>query len=130
MELLARGQTNAEIAERMGLTLDGAKWHVREILSKLNLESREDAAAYWRDYNRPLARISRVIAGFGPPMAVKAVLGGGATLVAVARYLYPAYYQHPLVLESLGEPPRPPFPEGFEVESSDPELLAKLRPIR
>ena len=51
-------------------------------------------------------------------------------MVAIARHLYPAYYQHPRVLESLGEPPRPPFPEGFEVEPTDPVLLAKLRPIR
>ena len=49
-------------------------------------------------------------------------------MVGVARHLYPAYYQHPRVLEGLGEPPRAPFPEGFEVEATDVELLAKLRP--
>ena len=49
-------------------------------------------------------------------------------MVGIARHLYPAYYQHPRVLEGLGEPPRPPFPEGFEVEATDPQLLAKLRP--
>lgn len=27
----------------------------------------------------------------------------------------------------LGEPPRPPFPEGFEVEPTDEELLERLR---
>ena len=48
-------------------------------------------------------------------------------MMGVARYLYPAYYQHPLVLEGIGEPPRPPFPEGFEVEPTDAHLLAKLR---
>jgi hypothetical protein len=49
-------------------------------------------------------------------------------MLGVARYLYPAYYQHPRVLEGLGEPPRPPFPEGFEIEPTDPRLLEKLRP--
>ena len=47
-------------------------------------------------------------------------------MIGVARYLYPAYYQHPHVLEGLGEPPRPPFPEGYEVEATDLELLEKL----
>ena len=45
---------------------------------------------------------------------------------AVARHLYLAYYQHPAVLVAIGEPARPPFPEGFTVEPTDPELLAKL----
>jgi len=48
-------------------------------------------------------------------------------MMAVARHLYPAYYQHPQVLEAIGEPARPPFPEGFDVEPTDPGLPAKLR---
>lgn len=50
-----------------------------------------------------------------------------ASLRAVLRHVYLAYYQHPAVLAGLGEPPRPPFPEGFEIEPTDPELLAALR---
>jgi hypothetical protein len=51
-------------------------------------------------------------------------------MMGVARYLYPAYYQHPRVLEGLGEPPRPPFPEGYELEATDPQLLEKLQTRR
>jgi hypothetical protein len=51
-------------------------------------------------------------------------------ILGILRYLYPAYYQHPRVLEGIGEPPRPPFPEGFEVEATDAELLEKLRARR
>jgi hypothetical protein len=51
-------------------------------------------------------------------------------MLGVARYLYPAYYQHPRVLEGLGEPPRPPFPEGYELEATDPQLIEKLRTRR
>ncbi|MCH8814577.1 MAG: hypothetical protein IH957_05675 [Chloroflexi bacterium] len=47
-------------------------------------------------------------------------------MMGLLRYLYPAYYQHPQVLEGIGEPPRPPFPEGFDVEATDAELLEKL----
>jgi DNA-binding CsgD family transcriptional regulator len=35
LNLLARGRTNPEIAETLGITLDGAKYHIREILSAL-----------------------------------------------------------------------------------------------
>ncbi len=48
-------------------------------------------------------------------------------ILGLLRYVYPAYYQHPQVLEGIGEPPRPPFPEGFEVEATDPDLLEILR---
>ena len=58
---------------------------------------------------------------------IEAQLGAHPALVmGLLRYLYPAYYQHPRVLEAIGEPPRPPFPEGFDVEATDPELLQKL----
>ncbi|MGE0598660.1 MAG: hypothetical protein AB7J35_02380 [Dehalococcoidia bacterium] len=50
-----------------------------------------------------------------------------ASMRALLRHVYLAYYQHPTVLAALGEPPRPPFPEGFEIEPTDPELLAALR---
>ncbi len=51
-------------------------------------------------------------------------------ILGILRYLYPAYYQHPQVLEGIGEEPRPPFPEGFEVEATDVELLKKLEARR
>lgn len=51
-------------------------------------------------------------------------------MMGVLRYLYPAYYQHPKVLQAIGRPPRPPFPEGFEVTPTDPELMAKLEARR
>ena len=51
-------------------------------------------------------------------------------IMGLLRYVYPAYYQHPRVLEGIGEPPRPPFPEGFDVERTDAALLDKLRARR
>ncbi len=48
-------------------------------------------------------------------------------IMGLSRYLYPAYYAHPRVLQGIGEPPRPPFPDGFEIEATAPELLEKLR---
>jgi len=50
--------------------------------------------------------------------------------MGILRYLYPAYYQHPKVLMGIGEAARPPFPEGYDAEPTDPELLAKLQARR
>src|SRR6059036_3004747 len=44
-ELLRQRLSNEQIAERLGITLDGAKYHVSQILSKLGVGTREEAAA-------------------------------------------------------------------------------------
>lgn len=83
LALIVAGRTNGEIADELGLTLDGAKWHVREIFARLDVSSREEAAAWWRR-NRP-GRI-RLLAGLGWPVAVAAG-GVTATVVVVALAL-------------------------------------------
>jgi DNA-binding CsgD family transcriptional regulator len=45
LDLLRRGLTNEEIAGRLNISLDGAKYHVSQILSKLGVATREEAAA-------------------------------------------------------------------------------------
>ena len=47
LELLRAGLTNEQIAERLGISYDGAKFHVSEIITKLGVRSRYEAAA-WR----------------------------------------------------------------------------------
>ncbi len=47
LELLRQGLTNQQIADRLGIGVYGARYHVSEILSKLGVSSREEAAA-WR----------------------------------------------------------------------------------
>jgi two-component system, NarL family, nitrate/nitrite response regulator NarL len=46
LELVARGLSNPEIAERLTLELGTVKNHVHNILDKLNVSSRHEAAAY------------------------------------------------------------------------------------
>ena len=50
-----------------------------------------------------------------------------ALMPALARAAIMAYYQQPAVLVALGEPARPPFPEGFDLEPISPEWLALLQ---
>jgi DNA-binding CsgD family transcriptional regulator len=85
LELMAEGRTNAEIAARLGLTLDGAKWHVSEILSRLSLSSREEAIVWWHEYHRWPAKVSRRLALLAMPGAWKiAAATGGAAAAAAA----------------------------------------------
>lgn len=79
LDLLASGRSNAQLAEELGLSLAGAKWHVAEILSKLQAESREEAAEYWRRYTGAGPRFARVFRGaLGLGTWKLAAVGAGA----------------------------------------------------
>ncbi|HET9477506.1 MAG TPA: LuxR C-terminal-related transcriptional regulator, partial [Dehalococcoidia bacterium] len=84
LELLRQRRTNEEIAEELGITLDGAKYHVSSILSKLGVASRE-AAAVWRPEARrwTAARWALAAAGTG----VIAATVAGLALLALGVWL-------------------------------------------
>lgn len=89
LELLVRGYTNGEIAEELGVGLEGAKFHVSEILSKLQVQSREEAAEYWRYRNGLRMRFSRLGGSLFEAPALRWVAAGlgvaaAGTIVAVA----------------------------------------------
>jgi DNA-binding CsgD family transcriptional regulator/Tol biopolymer transport system component len=46
LELLRLGLTNQQIADQLGIGVFGARYHVSEILSKLGVSTREEAAAW------------------------------------------------------------------------------------
>jgi DNA-binding CsgD family transcriptional regulator len=80
MELIAAGKTNFEIAQHLGVSLEGAKYHVSEILAKLQVDSREEAVAAWESTSRrlrwPKWRILvPAAAGVGTIAAALAVVG-------------------------------------------------------
>jgi DNA-binding CsgD family transcriptional regulator len=52
LALLRNGLSNREIAGRLGISLAGAKFHVSEIIGKLGVESREEAAAWQSEPSR------------------------------------------------------------------------------
>jgi DNA-binding CsgD family transcriptional regulator/heat shock protein HslJ len=93
LDLIAQGRSNPEIAAALDVSLQGAKWHVSEILDKLDARSREEAADYWRRYNGLAPRFARVFRGIATAAALKwtaaavavtAVAVGGIAIVAVA----------------------------------------------
>jgi DNA-binding CsgD family transcriptional regulator len=87
--------TNEQIAERLGITPDGAKYHVSQILSKLGVENREEAArwepqaatgAWWR-LLAPLPLAAKVA---GVVIVVGAAVGLGLLAWGVAETGGPA----------------------------------------
>jgi DNA-binding CsgD family transcriptional regulator/DNA-binding beta-propeller fold protein YncE len=59
LDLLVQGKSNQQIADSLSVSLDGAKWHLREIFAKLGVDSREQAADYWWAQNRLPTRLRR-----------------------------------------------------------------------
>ena len=47
LDLLVEGRTNPEIAAALGITVDGAKWHIGELLSLTGLQDRQALARWW-----------------------------------------------------------------------------------
>ncbi len=91
LDLLVRGRTNGEIANELGISLDGAKWHVSEIITRLGVDSRDEAAEYWRHRNGLRMRFTRVLhAVFGSNVlkVVGATAGVGAFIAAATLVVF------------------------------------------
>jgi DNA-binding CsgD family transcriptional regulator len=91
LELLRDQLSNEEIARRLGITERTAKFHVSEILGKLGLASREEAARWeprarpwWAPAAAPLALLGRRVPGWlgaaAGACAAAGVVGGLAVL--------------------------------------------------
>jgi len=53
--------------------------------------------------------------------------GGGLALMRLSNIILQCYYRDDRVMRSLGMQPRPPFPQGFDVEQGDWSLLDPVR---
>jgi DNA-binding CsgD family transcriptional regulator len=82
LTLLREGLTNQQIADRLGISESGARYHVSEILSKLSVSSREEAAS-WRPEGRVFGA-GLVIALRRAATAVGRLGAGAAFAVATA----------------------------------------------
>ena len=105
LRMVAAGRTNWEIGEALGITIDGAKWHVSELLTKLGLSSREELTGYWRWHNRPGARLGRTFRGL---LALPAFKVAGAVAGAATRLVWPSLRGWQLAAPITGFSARPP----------------------
>jgi DNA-binding CsgD family transcriptional regulator len=91
LDLLRQGLTNEEIARRLGISLDGAKYHVADILRRLQVDSRYEAAEWqpeqarrpWYAALAPLGLFGKFKANVIAQVAGAAVIIGGAAGVAL-----------------------------------------------
>ena len=105
MDQLRQGKSNPEIARQMGISRAGAKYHVSEILGKLDLVSRYEAAT-WKPSRRVwwLAGLLVFL-----PWPFKSLWWGSATKVAAAAAVTAAVVAFAI-------------PDGFGRFVTDPEI--------
>lgn len=84
LELLAKRRSNQEIADKLGISLDGAKWHVREVLQIYGVGSREEAAERFRIEHGLPRRLWRMT---WSAVNVALVLGAAVLALVVAAVL-------------------------------------------
>lgn len=85
LQQIAEGRTNAEIAYDLGIRFDTARWHVSEVLSKLGVASREEAAAVFRAEQRKHSLHRRLFAGIPALLAIGTT--SAAVFVAIALFV-------------------------------------------
>ena len=85
LALVEDGYTNDEISSRLGISLAGAKFHVSEILGKLHLSTRDEAARWYRARYAPVPLWAPLLDWLRPPPAMPAAAVGVAVIsVALA----------------------------------------------
>lgn len=83
LDLVARGYTNGQIAEAIGISLDGAKWHVSEVIARLGVDTREEAAEWWRKERGIVGRVRDFPRRMSARPAVAWFAAVGVTIAAV-----------------------------------------------
>ena len=90
LRLVAKGKTNWQIAEELGMTFASVKWYVSEVISKLGVTSREEAAAVWHAQSGVTRHLRRSMHALAGTLGLKLALGltgvacaGGLTVAAL-----------------------------------------------
>jgi DNA-binding CsgD family transcriptional regulator len=105
LALVRDGLTNERIATELGISRDGVKYHVSEILSKLQLSDRYEAAR-WYERQRPGRRrslLGGLIGALGARTPLKLTL---ATLGVVTIAALGALAVGLFVMDSRSQPPK------------------------
>ncbi len=83
LRMVVRGHTNTEIANELGISLNGVKWHIRELFAKFGVDTREELSDAWQESRRPLNRAHRWVRGLGFGIPLKLTVGGTAAAVTL-----------------------------------------------
>jgi DNA-binding CsgD family transcriptional regulator len=148
LNLMARGLSNGEIANRLEIGFETAKWHVSNVIAKLGVRTREEAVAEWKRRNSLGKQVSWRLRAFvpgvlgvkvaGAVVAVAIVSGAAAAVIAGWRNAAGGADYHVSLDTVATQTPTPstvPTPEigydgilvvAFEVASQDWGLFARL----
>ena len=92
--MIAGGRTNGEVADALGISLDGAKWHVTELMNRFGVSSREELVEAWESRDRGPGRWLHGLLGLAAGgsimkaaagLAAVVVMGAGVVLLASYR---------------------------------------------
>jgi Tol biopolymer transport system component/DNA-binding CsgD family transcriptional regulator len=104
LSLLRLGLTNQQIADRLGISLAGAKFHVSEIISRLGVSSREEAARWAEPERRGLrAVVASLLAGKGVAVKASAAMAGMAAIGGFVLLFALALDNRPQQSDRLGK---------------------------
>jgi Tol biopolymer transport system component/DNA-binding CsgD family transcriptional regulator len=131
LDLLRQGLTNEQIAQRLDISFATAKYHVAEIISKLGVQTREQAAAWqppldertrWQRAFAPLAAV--VLRRVGPLTLTKAaiVAAASAAMIWLAMFVWASGDddEHAAVAEPTTTVSSTPRPTVTQVRSPPP----------
>lgn len=110
--LVAEGRTNPQIAVDLDITLDGAKYHVTQLLTRLDLERREEIGGWYRAtypsrWYRARAWVSLSFASLVAPLTIAGVAAGVLATVVVAGRLTGGGEAQPAVPPVVDSAPTP-----------------------
>jgi DNA-binding CsgD family transcriptional regulator len=144
LDELVTGGTNAEIAQRLGMSEDGVKWHLSELRQELEIDDRRKLAEWWRERRDragiffPLGALGRVFANHAAAVVAAAAVvsaaiawlayagldgsgSGGATTrqpASAAPSVAPA-----VIVPTPTATPVPPTALVFDVENGNASVL-------
>lgn len=121
LDLLARGRTNAEIANALGITFATAKWHVSTIIGKMGAATREEAVEAWRRRGGPFPRLIRAIQPLATPVPL---LKASAVVLGVAAVTGLGFGV--LSLRGGDGPPSPVVPTATVAATTGPTAVAVI----
>jgi DNA-binding CsgD family transcriptional regulator len=129
LRLICEGLTNRQIADRLGITLPGARYHVSEILAKLGVQSREEARDWFLKEKRPWAGLALpmpfVWRGLGTGVLATILLATISLLLVVALRETPRSLENEAAIEPTAEAPEE-TPRLADLLGIAPDSLGKL----
>lgn len=121
--LMAKGLTNSQIGDALGVGLETAKTHVSNVIAKTGAANRQEAAQVWQNHNRLPTRLRRRARGLvSVPFILKVTVGSGATALVTVIVVFSILHLRP---GTEGGTPNTPQPYLFEgtVLTSDNSLV-------